>query len=269
MKYIISMLALETTRRCNLNCAHCMRGLSQNVDLSKDIVDRVLSDFRVYKFSHILFSGGEPTLNPDIIVYTIDKIISENIDVYEIAMVTNGQIFNKDIVDAFNRFNDYRNKAFKKMTIEERGEEYYEKYYAASKKSFARISFSVDKYHHPIPKEVRDNYEKYAKGIELTDNNMADKKIIRTGNASFGEEFEYTLAPIMYTHNNGFCNLLDFIYVTANGLITSESKGEYIDMDIINMGSVFETNIEEIVSEYASPIFENERINFENKISNK
>ena len=49
---------------------------------------------------------------------------------------------------------------------------------------------------------------------------MADETIIKTGNASFGKEFKYKLADIRYTNNNGFCNLLDFIYITANGLVT-------------------------------------------------
>ena len=42
-------------------------------------------------------------------------------------MVTNGQIFNKDIVDAFKRFNEYRNQLDKYEIIKEYGEEFYKK----------------------------------------------------------------------------------------------------------------------------------------------
>ena len=55
--------------------------------------------------NHICFSGGEPTLNPEIITYTIEKIINEKKAVGSVSTVTNGQIFSKEIVDAFNHFN--------------------------------------------------------------------------------------------------------------------------------------------------------------------
>ena len=104
MGFILESLALESTRKCNLKCGHCMRGPSQNIDLTNEIIDTFFNNNDIKRISNIIFSGGEPTLNPEIIVYTINKIITENIDVCNIAMVTNGQIFNKEIVDAFNRF---------------------------------------------------------------------------------------------------------------------------------------------------------------------
>ena len=45
--------------------------------------------------------------------------------------------------------------------------------------------------------------------------------------------------------------------------------GEYRDMDRINMGSVYEINIEDIISQYASLIFESQRIDFNNEHSRR
>ena len=32
----------EVTRRCNLSCEHCLRGDAQNLDMTKETVDKVL-----------------------------------------------------------------------------------------------------------------------------------------------------------------------------------------------------------------------------------
>lgn len=40
----------------------------------------------------LIFSDGEPLLNEDLIVYTIDKIISKEILVFHVEITTNGKI---------------------------------------------------------------------------------------------------------------------------------------------------------------------------------
>ena len=37
-------LGIEITRKCNKTCSHCMKGDSQNISLSKEIVDKLFSD---------------------------------------------------------------------------------------------------------------------------------------------------------------------------------------------------------------------------------
>ena len=78
---IAGHLAIEVTQRCNLNCDHCLRGCARNVNITKEIIDKTLDNFE--HISSITFTGGEPTLNPEAIIYTIDKyaagIISINV----------------------------------------------------------------------------------------------------------------------------------------------------------------------------------------------
>lgn len=38
--------ALETKRRCNFRCAHCMRDESQNINVAKEMID----DFLILKY---------------------------------------------------------------------------------------------------------------------------------------------------------------------------------------------------------------------------
>ena len=65
-------LIFEVTRRCNLCCEHCLRGEAQNMDMTKETVDKVLD--RVESISSLTLSGGEPTLNIPIIRYIFSEI---------------------------------------------------------------------------------------------------------------------------------------------------------------------------------------------------
>lgn len=58
MGIILEDLAIETTRRCNLKCDHCMRGVSQNIDLTPEIIDYILENDEIKRINHICFSGG-------------------------------------------------------------------------------------------------------------------------------------------------------------------------------------------------------------------
>ena len=77
MRYIYTHAYLEITRKCNLHCAHCMRGPAQNIEISKEDVDLFFEKLDGVIVENLTIGGGEPTLNPDMIVYIIDKLISE------------------------------------------------------------------------------------------------------------------------------------------------------------------------------------------------
>ena len=71
-QYEYAGIWIELTRRCNLQCAHCLCGESQNVDISTEIIDRIFVD--VKDCGHIVLTGGEPLLRLDMIEYLISKI---------------------------------------------------------------------------------------------------------------------------------------------------------------------------------------------------
>ena len=257
MKYVLNDLAIETTRRCNLRCGHCMRGECQNVDASYELIDMILGNEEIKAINHICFSGGEPTLNPDVIIYAIDKIISENLNVYDISMVTNGQVFNRELVEAFNRFNEYRNQDTRKHILERcsrLSKDLLDRLLKDNTDEHARITFSTDRFHHPVSEEVKENYKKYAKGLRITEYGVKDEKVYKTGFATIGKDFEYQLAPVRYTLDGDAFLVIDNIYVTSTGYVTSEAMGQYTDMDNINMGHISDTSITKMLGLYGTPV---------------
>ena len=98
MKTQLDYLVLETTRRCNMKCAHCLRGPAQNKDMPYEVIDNALKD--VSYIGCITFGGGEPTLNVEAIEYTLRVCIERGINVMNFYVVTNGKQVTKRFIYA-------------------------------------------------------------------------------------------------------------------------------------------------------------------------
>ena len=62
----LEVIYIELTDRCNLNCAHCGNGESQNISLPKSAVKNLISDFASCGGKKVMLTGGEPLLHPDL-----------------------------------------------------------------------------------------------------------------------------------------------------------------------------------------------------------
>ena len=58
----VNDLVLETTRRCDMACEHCLRGEARKEDMSMEVMESVLS--RIERAYCVTFTGGEPGLHP-------------------------------------------------------------------------------------------------------------------------------------------------------------------------------------------------------------
>ena len=94
-KLTVHDLCIETTRRCNMACAHCMRGDAMNRDLDPALLDKLFS--RLSGICTITPTGGEPSLNPTALLQIRDAILKYNLPVIGVYLVTNG----KEITDEF------------------------------------------------------------------------------------------------------------------------------------------------------------------------
>lgn len=60
-KIVFNQLTVEITRKCNMACAHCLRGDAENVDLTNMDIDGVLDQAEA--IGRLIITGGEPLLN--------------------------------------------------------------------------------------------------------------------------------------------------------------------------------------------------------------
>jgi len=105
MSIYIYNLVIEATRRCNMKCAHCLRGGVQRKDMNYTI----MSDFlrQVDSIGWLTITGGEPTLNPSFFYDLRAALANNNVSVDSFYMATNGKFYKQEAIDAVNYLFDY------------------------------------------------------------------------------------------------------------------------------------------------------------------
>lgn len=85
----LGALSVEVTRRCNMHCAHCLRGEAENENLMPGLVDKLLDYTQV--ISDLTITGGEPSIALDQIDEVIDSLKHHDVPLYSFYCVTNGK----------------------------------------------------------------------------------------------------------------------------------------------------------------------------------
>lgn len=86
----IKNLCIEITRRCNMRCAHCMRGDAEAVDIPLRHITNLLRHVR--HIHHFNITGGEPSLNVRAIRHILERVHACGITVNDFYIVTNGSV---------------------------------------------------------------------------------------------------------------------------------------------------------------------------------
>jgi len=104
-KVILNNLVIEVTRKCNIQCDHCIRGYAQNKDIDYQYINNVLK--QIESIGSITFSGGEPSLNTGAIEYTLKKVKEYNICVDYFYIATNGIAISEEFIIACLKWYSY------------------------------------------------------------------------------------------------------------------------------------------------------------------
>ena len=149
----ITDLVIEITRRCNMACAHCLRGDAQDLDMNPSFLDDLFS--RLNQASTIVFTGGEPSLRPDLISYALRAAKRNHVSVEQVYRYCflNQYGAKKNLVDA-RRAHDIIRDYKSEDTI-----------------AGCYVSLSMDRFHEPVsldslsklatlPRLMADKYSK-------------------------------------------------------------------------------------------------------------
>jgi MoaA/NifB/PqqE/SkfB family radical SAM enzyme len=84
--------------------------MSEKLTIDTKYIDKMLS--MVSSIGNILFTGGEPSLRPEIIQYTVDKLKERNIPLNSFSLVTNGMKITDEFIEVLKNIHNYtRNKS--------------------------------------------------------------------------------------------------------------------------------------------------------------
>ena len=96
MKYAFDELVIEVTRRCNMGCAHCLRGEAENIDVSFNKLSKLASV--ADNIGQVCFTGGEPSLAVMEMRFFRELCERRGIPVYGFYVVTNGKEVTKEFL---------------------------------------------------------------------------------------------------------------------------------------------------------------------------
>lgn len=167
MKIAFNFLAVEITRKCQLQCAHCLRGDAQNINMENGTIATLLN--QTSDIEYLGFTGGEPTLNIDGMNFFLDTMIKNDIHLSKLEIVTNGILLSKQFIDLLKRYYAW---------IEKSNSPY---------KAYIMLEVSDDKYHNgvDVKKAVTfytEQLKKYPK-IKIDTRGVADVSLSLKGRA--------------------------------------------------------------------------------------
>lgn len=253
-KLVVCTAFIEITRRCNLSCVHCMKGDAQPIDILPEYIDSFMSQFDL--IYALAFGGGEPTLAPDLIRYTLNSAKRHGVRIGRVVIITNGTVKSEDFLSVFRDFSNY-----------------------TLKPEYNRILISNDRFHRFATGITPQNYEEIKTYFEDNGRNIVEFQdntynLVRVGNCAKKEDFkiqpmreameqglayrisqEKSINKFSLRHNGRyFCNL----ELTATGHILQRDEITYLDEDNPRYynGDVTDTIKAIVQSENQDPYFE-------------
>lgn len=99
---IFNELILEVTRRCNMECAHCLRGDYQNKDMSREVITEIRS--KINGVGDLTLSGGEPTIAIEVLENIAQMLeFPYSPEVNFMFMATNGKTIKRGLFNIMER----------------------------------------------------------------------------------------------------------------------------------------------------------------------
>lgn len=201
-------LIFEVTERCNLSCAHCLRGCARNMDMQKETVDKILD--QVTGIDGLVFTGGEPTLNLPIIEYIFDQIRERHIPLAYFWLATNGVANSFELATILLRNIDMVNET-----------------------DICGVAISTDEFHAQYTKENVLRFLSFYDNSKEVEN-WKPEHIIKMGNAEengigrreYVPKTEFSIEDVVDDEI-----IVDRVYVRANGDILADCNVSYDFMD--------------------------------------
>lgn len=152
-KISIDQLVVEITRKCNMACAHCLRGDTQDLDIQPAFIDALLEN--VKEIYNVTFTGGEPALNPGALEYFLSRCQALGVLVHGFYIVTNGKVVPERFLAAVDALDVYAMACmFKPKDIPIQGDDAIHMV-SGIRSEYTECAFglalSLDDYHEPIP----------------------------------------------------------------------------------------------------------------------
>lgn len=236
----VSSLVLEVTRRCNMQCEHCLRGCSQSADMDKQLVDTILTN--VESIGSVTFSGGEPTLNLPIIEYFFEQASWLGVGIGSFFVATNGLVNQFELAKILmERFDDMDDKEYCEVSLST------DAFHTPVKNFLKHLSF----YSESKEYEYNESFEHLINVGFAKENGIGDKnRRIPAAEFNFDIESSYNFDVSMF--DDEALVDIEMLYISATGLVAADCDCSYDMVDAYGMS--FESFLANLDCIYANQI---------------
>jgi len=178
-------LVIEVTRRCNMECEHCLRGEAENVDMDIKHVENLFQ--KIDYISTLTLSGGEPTLAYKIIDKILETAKNHSVEIGSFYIATNGKHVPDGFLLSLIKLHIYCDDN-EISCVNWSNDEYHEGEYPESIEKLEVFSFAQPKYTDNIGRNViaegKAEYfgEKYNTREYFEAEKVGDRTVIIDGN---------------------------------------------------------------------------------------
>lgn len=222
-KVYFNNLTIELTRRCNMACAHCMRGDAENVDISNEAIDCLLG--HIAGIDMLAIDGGEAALVPEKIRYLANRIKELGIPLGGLYMTTNGKEVSDEFLSAVTDL------------------------FLCTKmdKACNSIVLSQDMFHEDIPPENKKKLET----LQFFDESGGKRDFSESGLINLGRAKDLCglpksgpiQPPFELEAFDGLLCINSFVTCTVHGDLLKGCDYEYANTEPVKFGSVFDKNL--------------------------
>ena len=244
-KLYIQNLAPIITERCNLRCAHCMRGDATSKDMKDEVIEQI---GQIDSIGNLTICGGEPTLALSTLEKLLTFIVENHIRLETLTMTINGTNYSEELLRLLDYIDEYIPK--RKYDIN------------------AFFGISKDLFH---VKELKDrgqldayveNVTQYVESPHFLEYRGIDKKLFREGRAeSLDPKITIPIKPwpIIYDYlkKHDVMEVGPLVTINTDGIVTECDASLEHQRTLYNYGNILEEDLETIikrVGEEVSPL---------------
>lgn len=226
MKLHLSDLVLEITRKCNMQCIHCLRGPAQRIDMDREIINRVTTE--VDWITGLTLSGGEPSIAGKLIDHLRWALYFNKCDLGRFWLTVNARFFKADFYDAIQ-----------------------ELYWRCSMQEECCLTISGDQYHGQMSRVAFERYSELPFFSAERMHKIEDYQLLNEGMArrnELGCRDTRVYSKIRdYTMDDTALYIDDTIYINARGDVLLSCDLSYVNQKKHSLGNVLQEPLADIL----------------------
>ena len=231
----LKSLVLELTRKCNMQCLHCMRGKAEDISIGNGVIERLL--LQTGRIDHLTITGGDPSLAYKSINNFTEMAKKLGRKIGHFYCLTNAKEYVSEFADALTRL-----------------------YEICDNPEKCKLSVSMDQFHETFSEQALTEYRRLPfYSIKEERKDIEEAAIIDRGNAKDNGLGRFDIDVPEYVFDldltkNDFM-LGEQIYINVFGDILLDCDLAYENQEMHSAGNILRQYLDEILaSKLFSPL---------------